>query len=70
MPGKADGLVMPEALPVKGGRGLERVPIAVMGVTAVIAGLLEQTAHGDVGLIQGLGQRGQPPAEGARKELF
>ena len=68
--GKTDLLVMPKPLPVKRGKIAQRVPLAVMGVTAAIADLLEQAAHGDQGIIQRPRQGGQHPTGAALKEFF
>lgn len=60
--GKADVLVVPKPVAVKPGSGPERVPFAIMGVTAEITHQAEESPHRDERIVKRLSQLGQDPA--------
>jgi hypothetical protein len=67
--GEADPAEVPQPLAVKVGAVAEGVPLAVMGVAAAIADLLEEAPHGDAGAIQGLSQLVEHPAFAAVEQF-
>jgi len=68
--GEADPAVVPQAIPVEVGGVVERVPLAVMSVTAAITDLLEEAPHRDEGVTQGLSQLVEHPAFAAVEQFF
>jgi hypothetical protein len=68
--GKALAPIVPEALAMELRGGSEGVPLAVMGVAPEVTDWVEESAHGDERVVQGLSQLGEPPAFAAMEELF
>ena len=68
--GKANGLMVPNPLPVKLRETAEGVPLAVMGIAAVIAQVVEEAAHRNEGITEGLSQGSQHPTGAALEELL
>jgi len=68
--GKAKVAVVPKAIVVKPGCAAQRVPLAIMGVTAEISDLEEESAHRDERIVQGARQISQDPARSPIEHLF
>ena len=70
MLGKTNVSIVPKAIVIKSGCALQRVPLAVMSVTAEISDLKEEPAHRDERIIQSVCQIGQDPAWTPVEEFF